>query len=343
MIDIRYTQERDWQELKRVRLAALLDAPTAFGVTFASAAAYTDEAWRERAAGQGKARFILAFDGGEAIGIVGHVRNDQQELELIAMWVAPSHRGTPTAARLVDAVKAHATVRILLDVAPANARASAFYQKQGFAFLPQWEPLESHPHIQLQKMEWRPDSDAKNLRSVAQLRDYVVGGAQVKMLMFWGHQPSRDGTITKTCFSQWFESPFHVDGIKYLTAEHYMMAEKARLFGDEAARQRVLVSTNPGAAKAIGREVLGFDNQRWLAHRWDIVVRANFEKFSQSDRLRTFLMQTQDRVLVEASPVDAIWGIGLAADDARAADPAAWQGLNLLGFALMEVRSLIST
>jgi ribosomal protein S18 acetylase RimI-like enzyme len=155
MTDIRYTQEEDWQELKRVRLAALLDAPTAFGVTHASAAAYTDEAWRDLAAGRGKARFILAFDGAEAVGIVGHVPNDQQELELIAMWVAPSHRGTPTATRLVDAVKEHTTGRILLDVAPTNARASAFYQKQGFVFLPQWEPLESHLHIQLQKMEWK--------------------------------------------------------------------------------------------------------------------------------------------------------------------------------------------
>ncbi|NYE59581.1 ribosomal protein S18 acetylase RimI-like enzyme [Duganella sp. 1224] len=154
MIDIRYTREEDWPELKRVRLAALQDAPTAFGVTYASAAAYTDDAWRDRAARHGKARFILAFDGAEAVGIVGYVPNAQRELELIAMWVAPSHRGTSTAARLVDAVKAHAGHRILLDVAPTNARASAFYQKQGFAFLPQWEPLESHPHIQLQKMAW---------------------------------------------------------------------------------------------------------------------------------------------------------------------------------------------
>jgi ribA/ribD-fused uncharacterized protein len=340
MTDIRYTKEEDWHELKRVRLAALLDAPQAFGVSHASALAYTDEAWRDRAAGRGQARFILAFDGEEAVGIVGHVPIDQQELELIAMWVAPSQRGTPLATQLVDAVKSHAAAqayrRILLDVAPANQRAAAFYQKLGFTFLPEWEPLESHPHIQLQKMEWlvRP-----GLRSVAQLREYVDGGGQVKMLMFWGHQPSQDGSITKTCFSQWFEASFEVDGTRYLTAEHYMMAEKARLFGDEAARERVLAAANPGAAKAIGREVLGFDNQRWLVHRWDIVVRANVAKFSQNAALRTFLLQTQDRLLVEASPVDAIWGIGLAADDPRAADPAAWEGLNLLGFALMEVRS----
>lgn len=155
---IRYTTEDDWQELKRTRLAALRDAPTAFGVTHASAAAYTDEAWRDRAAGRGPARYILAFDGAESVGIVAHVAKAHRELELIAMWVAPTQRGTPTATRLIEEVKAYAIAngyrRVLLDVSPGNARASAFYQKQGFTFLPQWEALESHPDIQVQKMEW---------------------------------------------------------------------------------------------------------------------------------------------------------------------------------------------
>nr|WP_315250360.1 GNAT family N-acetyltransferase [uncultured Duganella sp.] len=157
-LDIRDTIEDDWQELRRTRLAALLDAPTAFGVTHGSAAAYTDAAWRDRAAGRGPARYILAFDGKEAVGIVAHVPDANRELELIAMWVAPSQRGTPTATRLVDGVKAYAIAngysRVLLGVSPENARASAFYQKQGFTFLPQWEALESHPDIQVQKMEW---------------------------------------------------------------------------------------------------------------------------------------------------------------------------------------------
>ena len=118
-----------------------------------------------------------------------------------------------------------------------------------------------------------------------------------------------------------------------------MMAEKARLFGDQAALSMVLAATTPGAAKAAGRNVRGFDEEKWLAQRWDIVVRANRAKFSQNQALRTFLLNTGDRVLVEASPVDAIWGIGMAADDADAQHPAAWQGLNLLGFALMAVRS----
>lgn len=178
-----------------------------------------------------------------------------------------------------------------------------------------------------------------DVRSVAQLCEAFAAGETPKMLMFWGHQPSQDGAITKSCFSQWFESAFVVDGVSYPTAEHYMMAEKARLFGDEDARLRVLDAANPGAAKAVGREVLRFNNEIWQQHRWDIVVRANLEKFSQNAALRAFLLQTRDRVLVEASPVDNIWGIGLAADDPRAQQPAEWQGHNLLGFALMEVRA----
>ena len=156
---IRYTTEADWRELKRVRLAALQDAPTAFGITHASAAAYTDAAWQDRAAGRGPARYLLAFEDDTAIGIVAHVPSGEHDLGLIAMWGAPSHRGSTAATQLVQAVQRHATEnihqRVVLDVSPDNHRAAAFYQKLGFTFLPEWEPLESHPHIQVQKMEWR--------------------------------------------------------------------------------------------------------------------------------------------------------------------------------------------
>ncbi|WP_371850733.1 NADAR family protein [Pseudoduganella violaceinigra] len=161
------------------------------------------------------------------------------------------------------------------------------------------------------------------------------------MVLFWGHQPSQDGAIKKTCFSQWFEAEFEVDGIRYPTAEHFMMAGKARLFGDEKALARIMQARNPGAAKAAGRKVQGFDEPTWEAHRWEIVVAANVAKFSQNPPLRDFLLATGDQVLVEASPVDRIWGTGVAADSPHAGNPARWTGLNLLGFALMEARSRI--
>jgi ribA/ribD-fused uncharacterized protein len=110
------------------------------------------------------------------------------------------------------------------------------------------------------------------------------------------------------------------------------------LFGDEHAAARIRATTDPAKAKALGREVQGFDEQRWTAERFRIVVTGNLAKFGQHPDLREYLRSTGDKVLVEASPEDRVWGIGLAATDARAADPRTWRGQNLLGFALMEVR-----
>ncbi|GAA1751319.1 NADAR family protein [Luedemannella helvata] len=176
--------------------------------------------------------------------------------------------------------------------------------------------------------------------SVDELRDLVAAGANLSYLHFWGHRPQADGRPGKGCLSQWWESaPFEVDGVRYATAEHFMMAGKARLFDDKETAARIVAAASPGAAKALGRQVARFDDETWRAHRFDIVVAGNRAKFGQHPDLLAYLVGTRDRVLVEASPQDRIWGIGLAANDGRAFDPAAWQGLNLLGFALMRVRA----
>lgn len=169
------------------------------------------------------------------------------------------------------------------------------------------------------------------------LRRRFNAGEKMEYVFFWGHQASRNG-VTASCFSQWYGAPFVIEGRRYPTAEHYMMAEKAALFGDQATRAQVLQAPNPGAAKALGRQVRGFDEETWLANRFSIVTRANEAKFAQHPELGLFLKQTGSRVLVEASPVDRIWGIGLAQDDENVNDPNLWRGLNLLGFALMRVR-----
>lgn len=117
-----------------------------------------------------------------------------------------------------------------------------------------------------------------------------------------------------------------------------MMAAKARLFNDEATLTRILAAKSPAEAKKLGRGVADFDPEVWEAHKLEIVTTGNLHKFSQHRDLLQFLRSTDDRVLVEASPVDAIWGIGLAADHANAENPTQWRGPNLLGFALMEVR-----
>ncbi|WP_326562306.1 NADAR family protein [Micromonospora sp. NBC_01796] len=179
-------------------------------------------------------------------------------------------------------------------------------------------------------------------RDVDELLLLARRGVRLRFLFFWGHQPQRDGGPGAGCLSQWWPSPFVVEGVRYATAEHYMMAGKARLFGDESIAEQVLVAPSPGAAKALGRRVRGFDQAVWEAHRFDLVVAGSVAKFGQDPDLRDYLLGTGSRVLVEASPVDRIWGIGLAGTDPAAEDPARWRGLNLLGFALMQARAQLS-
>lgn len=152
------------------------------------------------------------------------------------------------------------------------------------------------------------------------------------MVLFW--QPPG-------VFGQWTDSVFTVDGVTYRCAEQFMMAEKARLFGDEATRAKILASESPREHKALGRAVKNFDGAVWDAACLDIVVRGNLAKFGQDPRLRAALLATGDKLLVEASPLDKIWGVGLRADDPRIHDPANWRGQNLLGEALMRVRAAL--
>ena len=117
-----------------------------------------------------------------------------------------------------------------------------------------------------------------------------------------------------------------------------MMAEKARLFGDEQILSKILTANSPGLAKALGRKVKGFIPKIWDEHCFNIVINGNYAKFSQNSKLTDFILSTKQRILVEASPVDKIWGIGLSQDDPNIENPLMWRGKNLLGFALMNVR-----
>lgn len=167
-----------------------------------------------------------------------------------------------------------------------------------------------------------------------QLRERVRRGERFSYRCFWGHRESEP----HRWLSQWFPSPFVAGGVRYATAEHWMMAEKARLFGDDEMCARILESRHPSQAKKLGGRVRGFDEARWQAHRFEIVVQGNLHKFRQLEELGAQLRATDPSILVESSPTDAIWGIGLAQEDPDAQDPLRWRGLNLLGFALMEVR-----
>ncbi len=180
-----------------------------------------------------------------------------------------------------------------------------------------------------------------NARSQTELIECVSRGNKAKYVFFWGHS-QRGEQVGKSCFSQWYHAPFERDGKRYSTAEHFMMAAKARLFNDHKVEQQILQARHPGEAKQLGRQVRGFHEADWVARRFEIVVAANMAKFSQHQALKNFLLNTGNRVLVEASPVDKIWGIGLTESDDAAANPRLWKGLNLLGFALMTVRQQLA-
>jgi ribA/ribD-fused uncharacterized protein len=124
-----------------------------------------------------------------------------------------------------------------------------------------------------------------------------------------------------------------------------MMAEKARYFVDDAALDAILAAAHPRDQKQIGREITGFDTEEWehvesngRPYCWNVVWKGNLAKFTQNSGVRRKLMATEGTTLVEASPVDSIWGIGLAEDDTRARDRSLWLGRNWLGEVLTDVR-----
>lgn len=142
-------------------------------------------------------------------------------------------------------------------------------------------------------------------------------------------------------FSQWARSSFVLHGTKYSCAEQYMMACKARLFGDQEALRKIMASHDPSVQKAIGRQVKGFNAEAWEKVAKKLVTEANVAKFSQNEQLKEILLSTGEMMIVEASPTDCIWGIGLDQTDPRIFDLNSWRGHNWLGLCIMEARDII--
>lgn len=209
-----------------------------------------------------------------------------------------------------------------------------------------WEPLEdgaepddslfhqSEHHFQ---RWWRPGGVPAYDRAALE-RDWAAG-RRPGFVFFWNPDVTEDGSLGPGCLSQWWPAAFSRDGVDYCCMEQYMMAEKARVFGDQAVLERIMASQEPGEIKALGRTVHGFDNHTWDQYKYTVVLEGNFQKFLQNMDLKGFLLGTGDKILVEASPYDRVWGIGLGKDEPEAALPPQWRGRNLVGFALMEVRA----
>ncbi len=189
--------------------------------------------------------------------------------------------------------------------------------------------------------------EGEQMRTKEELLSRIDAGEVFEYLFFWD-EPKKE-SVDISCLNQWYATEFTTyeefgtTGYynSFATAEHYMMYEKAALFYDWDSATKILQTKSPRKVQLLGREVKGFKEKIWQNASFNVVVQGNLLKFKQNTQLREYLLATGDKVLVEASPIDSIWGIGLHKDDERALDPKAWLGENKLGFALMEVREAL--
>jgi len=176
-------------------------------------------------------------------------------------------------------------------------------------------------------------------------KDWLSGkNTNTDFVFFW--KPGDIEYEPECCFGQWQYSEFTAalaEPVDFTCTEQYMMASKAQIFGDKEIEKEILETRDPKQMKSLGRKVRNFDPKVWDEIKYSIVLNGNYYKFAQNKTMRDILINTGDKVLVEASPLDTIWGIGFAESNPKAADPKSWRGLNLLGFALMEVRDEIKT
>lgn len=148
-----------------------------------------------------------------------------------------------------------------------------------------------------------------------------------KFTFFWGG-----------VFSQWHRCSFEVDGERFVTAEQFMMAKKADTFGDPAIREKIMATEDPRTQKRLGKKVANFQDDVWVSVAKDSVYQGNSAKFRQNPELLQALLDTAGTTLVEASPYDRRWGIGLTSSDPRALDRSTWRGTNWLGEVLTRLR-----
>lgn len=159
------------------------------------------------------------------------------------------------------------------------------------------------------------------------MSDIVTGNG---LCLFWTAWPSN-----------WQSSPMIIDSVRYSCVEQYMMAMKARLFGDRDALKKIMATQIPKLQKQYGREVKGFDPAAWSDVAYEVVLRATVEKYRQNPKLLILLQKAGDLEFVEASPEDVIWGIGLGTENPDALDKTKWRGQNLLGKAITQAKELI--
>jgi len=191
------------------------------------------------------------------------------------------------------------------------------------------------------------EAKAYNFGGVIRKRIEKNGGSE-KFAFFWQ---------TESPFSQWYKSKFtgsvysivnkellpneFTEELEFSSAEQFMMYNKALLFLDRETASKIMKTNNPRRQKELGRQVENFDEDIWEFARSEIVLKGNRLKFHQNEGLKNELLKTEGTTIVESSPYDKIWGVGLGESDERIMKRQTWQGLNLLGEILTEIRDEI--
>lgn len=168
--------------------------------------------------------------------------------------------------------------------------------------------------------------------TIKTVRKRFTDGEKLSFLFFYSN---------KDIYSNWYPAKFTIDNIQFANSEQAMMYYKAVLFQDSRICSLLKKEKNPATCKRLGRAIEGFNESKWQNCRCKIMTKVLYNKFSQNPKLKEQLLATDDKILVEASPYDTIWGIGLDKNDNRTLNPNYWKGLNLLGFCLMEVREML--
>lgn len=163
-------------------------------------------------------------------------------------------------------------------------------------------------------------------------------GASLQYLPFWSHHPEQPGEVDQSCLSMWYPTPFLTAEGVFPNVEQWLMLRKAQLYEDTKREALIRNARTASEARQLGRAVGTENPGRWHEARLELAIQGNWNKFSQTPALGTFLLATDPYVLVQASPIDAFWGTGLKADDPRLPRPDQWPGENWLGFVLMHVR-----
>lgn len=184
------------------------------------------------------------------------------------------------------------------------------------------------------------NEEGKQKYSLSKLKTDFNKGKKIDFLFFYGHTNDKN-EITKSSLSQWYIKDFKENNLTFNCMEKYMMYNKALLFDDKKIAEEILNNNQPKTIKELGRKVSNFKDETWDKVKYTIILKGNYHKFSQNNDLRNFLLNTKNKVLVEASPYDKVWGIKMKYNNENIENPFFWQGENLLGFALMEVRDEI--